>query len=132
MATTIKYQGTEIKLTSKYQGVAYPWGEKYQKNHYRVFITINGEKVQFEYYTNAVSPLKKDELINAFYCFLSDGIAYINARDIDDFQSEFGYTKVSECTQVYNACKRAYEKWMNVGGIDIYDICNWLQDEYNL
>lgn len=133
MATTIKYQGQEIKLTSKYQGVAYPWGEKYQKNHYRVFITINGEKVQFEYYTNAISPLKEDELINAFYCFLSDGIAYINARDLTDFCNEFGYEAYdAESRRVFAACKRAYEKWINVGGIDIYDITNWLQETYDL
>ena len=132
MATTIKYHGTEIKLTSKYQGVAYPWGEKYQKNHYRVFITINGEKVQFEYYTNAVSPLKKDELINAFYCFLSDGIAYDNAKDMNDFQSEFGYTKVSECMKAYNGCKDAYDKWASLCDINIYNICNWMQKKYEL
>lgn len=130
MATTIKYQGTEIKLTSKYQGVAHPWGEKWEKNHYRVFVTINGTKVQFEYYCNDVSPLKADALINAFYCFLSDGIAYDNAKDIDDFQCEFGYTKESDCIKAYNGCKDAYDKWASLCDIDIYDICNWMQEEY--
>lgn len=132
MATTIKFQGTEIKLTSKYQGVAHPWGEKWEKNHYRVFVTINGTKVRFEYYCNDVSPLKADALINAFYCFLSDACAYDNARDIDDFQSEFGYTKVSECTKAYNGCKDSYEDWVGLTDIDIYEICNWMQETYNL
>ena len=133
MATTIKFQGTEIKLTSKYQGVAHPWGEKWEKNHYMVFVTINGTKVQFEYYCNDVSPLKVDALINAFYCFLSDGIAYNNARDIDDFASEFGYDKVSDLLKAYDGCKDAWEKWQAIcGDIDGYELANWLQETYNL
>lgn len=134
MATTIKYQGTEIKLTSKYQGVARPWGEKWEKNHYRVFVTINGTKVQFEYYCNDVNPLKADALINAFYCFLSDGIAYRNAKDKYDFADEFGYDKYEDrkrLNEVWQGCMSAYDKWSQFG-IDIYEITNWLQETYDL
>ena len=132
--TTIEYKGQTIKLTSKYQGTAYPWGEKYQKNHYRVFVTINGKKVQFEYYCNDINPLKEDALHNAFYCFLSDGIAYRNANDKYDFAEEFGYDRFEDrkrLSDAWKGCMAAYDKWSQFG-IDIYEICNWLQDKYNL
>lgn len=134
MATTINYQGTEIKLTSKYQGVAHPWGEKWEKNHYRVFVTINETKVQFEYYCNDVSPLKADALISALYCFLSDGIAYHNAKDKYDFADEFGYDKYEDrkrLNEVWRGCMSAYDKWLQFG-IDIYEIVNWLQETFDL
>lgn len=138
MATIIKYQGREIKLTSKRQGTAYPWGDKYLRQHHRIFVAIGGKRIQFEYYCNEVK-LKEDDLRSALHCFLLDGIAYNNARDFNDFCNEFGYgiyndygEPNAESWRVYKACSRQYDKWQELCNIDIYDIANWMQDKFNL
>ena len=131
MNTTINYNGTEIILYGNHIGTATPWGEKYIKQHFEIDVTINGKTAMFDFYCNDYE-LDDKQLCEAFYFFLSDGIAYNNAKDIDDFQSEFGYTKVSECVDAYNGCKDAYDKWTRLCDINIYDICNWMQEEYEL
>ena len=131
METTINYNGTEIILSGEYVGTARPWGDKYVKQQQKVTVCIGDEHVEFDFYCNDYE-LGEDELREAFYYFLSDGIAYNNAKDIDDFQSEFGYTKVSECMDAYNGCKDAYDKWTGLCDIDIYEITNWLQETYDL
>ena len=128
--TTIDFNGVSIKLTSKYQGIAYPWDGKYAKEHHRVFVTIDGKRIQFEYYCNK-HDMDERELINAFFCLLSDGVAYANAQDIDDFASEFGYTKITECVRAYKGCKSAYDKWQKFN-LDIYDALNFLQENYDV
>jgi hypothetical protein len=130
METTINYNGTEIILYGNYVGTATPWGEKYVKQHFEIDVTINNRTVTFDFYCND-SYLDDEQLCEAFYYFLSDGISYDNARDVDDFQSEFGYEKVSECLEAYNGCKDSFEQWKSITDIDIYEIANWLQDKYN-
>lgn len=129
METTINYNGTEIILNGEYVGTATPWGN-YTKQQHKVTVWIGDEHTEFDFYCNDYE-LDEDGLHEAFYFFLSDGIAYNNAKDIDDFASEFGYTKPSECIKAYNGCKDAFEKWKSITDIDIYKICNWMQDKYN-
>lgn len=131
METTINYNGTEITLSSEYVGTACPWGKEYVKQHHEVSVWVGDEHIEFDFYCNDYE-LGEDGLREAFYYFLSDGIAYNNSMDMDDFQSEFGYTKVSECIKAYNGCKDAYDKWTSLCDIDIYDICNWMQEKYEL
>ena len=129
MQTTINYNGIEITLIGKYVGKATPWDKTLIKHEHIISVGIDDEHIEFEYYTN-YKMLDEDDLREAFYCFLSDGISYVESEDIDDFQNNFGYTKVSECLKAYNECKEAYEKWSELTNIDIYDIANWLQEKY--
>lgn len=129
METTINYNGTEIILYGNHIGDAKPWGD-YVKQHHEVDVTIGDHTETFDFYCNDYE-LDENELVEAFYYFLLDGISYDNAKDIDDFASEFGFDKVSECIKAYNGCKEAYDKWCSLTDIDIYEISNWLQDKYN-
>lgn len=132
--TTIEYKCQTIKLTSKYQGVAYPWGEKYQKNHFRVFVTINGKRIQFEYYCNEPE-LKRESLIEALNCLVLDAIAYRNAKDKYDFAEEFGYDKYEDrkrLSDAWKGCMSASDKWEKLGDIDVYEFSNWLSEEFNV
>ena len=133
MATTIRYQGTPIHLTSKRQGVAYPWGGRYQKEHYRVFITIEGKRVQFEYYTPS-HLMTRDELISALHCFLLDVYAYDANTDLRDFAKEFGYDVESkECRTAWRGCRHAYEKWLGIKNCIEYNrLINWLQENFRV
>lgn len=128
----INYNGNIIVLSSEYVGTATPWGEKYIKQHHEVRVDIGGSYTSFDYYCND-GGLNDDSEIEAFYCFLSDALAYNNARDIDDFASEFGYDKVSDLLKAYNGCKDAWDNWQAIcGDIDGYELVNWLQETYNL
>ena len=130
MKTTINYNGIIITLESEYVGKATPWDEKYVKEQHNIKVTIDDEYISFNYFCN--NDLDEDDLILAFYCFLSDGITYLDYQNIDDFQDAFGYSKVSECLKVYNGCKEAYYKWSELTDIDIFEINNWLQENYSL
>ena len=130
MKTTINYNGIIITLESEYVGKATPWDEKYVKEQHNIKVTIDDEYISFNYFCN--NDLDEDDLILAFYCFLSDGITYLDYQNIDDFQVAFGYSKVSECLKVYNGCKEAYYKWSELTDIDIFEINNWLQENYSL
>ena len=131
METTINYNGTEVILSCEYVGTARPWGDKYVKQHHNVTVCIGDEHTEFDFYCNDCV-LGENGLHEAFYCFLSDALAYNNARDIDDFASEFGYDKVSDLLKAYNGCKESYDKWKGLCDIDIYDLSNWLQETYDL
>lgn len=130
MKTTINYNGIIITLESEYVGTATPWGGEYVRDQHNIKVTIDDKDISFNYFCN--NDLGEDDLIFAFYCFLSDGITYLDYQNMDDFQDAFGYSKVSECLKVYNGCKEAYYKWSEFTDIDIFEINNWLQDNYNL
>lgn len=130
MNTTINYNGIIITLESEYVGKATPWDEKYVKEQHNIKVTIDDKDISFNYFCN--NDLDEDDLILAFYCFLSDGITYLDHQSIDDFQDAFGYSKVSECLKAYNGCMEAYYKWMEFTDINIFEINNWLQENYNL
>lgn len=130
METTIKYQDKEIHLSSEYLGVAYPWGEKYKKEHHLVTVKINHNEAKFDFYCNDKGLNAKD-LKEALYFFLSDGINFYNTGSIDEFAAEFGYDKPSQLLDAYEGCKDAWCKWKPFG-IDACNLANWLQEKYDL
>ena len=126
----INYKGNVIELSSEYQGTARPWDGKYEKQHHVVYVDMDDQHTWFDFYCNDPC-LDEEREIEAFWFFLADGICYANAKDIDDFQDEFGYTKVSDCLEAYEGCKVARYKWLPFG-IDAIELSNWLQDKYGL
>lgn len=135
MATTINYNGTEIRISSENVGTANPWDGKYEKQHHVVTISTDVKTTSFDYYCNDAE-LDELELVNAFECFLSDGISYDNAEDILDFANEFGYSVNSRedrqrLRDVFNGCKEEWEKFQGFY-INPYDLSNWLRDTYNI
>lgn len=57
---------------------------------------------------------KKDIL----QCVLMDANAFDYSKNIDKFANEFGYTKISECLEAFNACKDDYNYFNNTIGIN--------------
>lgn len=76
-------------------------------NAYSVTLYYNGKRCGFTFHDNIRNESDKNDFL---YSLLMDADAYNNTRDIDDFASEFGYEKISECIRAYKACKAQAEK----------------------
>lgn len=124
----------EFTITSYYRGdKCWNCDSKNYNNHIiTVYNTETKSKTSFEFWESLKeSEIKTEEqLVNAFECFLSDALAYIQARDIDDFSREFGYEKVTECLRAYNGCKKAAKKAKRVVGDEdrLCDLINEIND----
>lgn len=95
---------------------------------------------------NNLSPLQRrnanngrhmtSSIVEAVYCGLTDALTFANAKNIDDFQEEFGYEKVSECIRAYEGCKKCWEDWSTLvlpeDVEDLWDLANKMQEEYEL
>ena len=81
-------------------------------------------------FENGRNVLRGEELIFPAYCFFFDASAYLNAKDIDAFASELGYTKPSELLKAWKGCKKAWKdcKRLGLSKGDVFEIRNHLQD----
>ena len=130
MATLcFRYEEKTIFVKSNYVSPARPWDNQIKQKHH-VSVVCDGNQADFMYYCNDVK-IDSDELKNALYCFLSDGIAYNNSDGLKDFMEEFGYEDEVKGGSIYNACKRAWDKWQPFG-INSYDLANWMQEKFEL
>lgn len=121
-------------MSSQTRGIP---SKRWGKMRYKHGITLKttGHKIQkFSYWGSQVdydakkSELDADDLENALECFVSDAIA--GDMDIDEFASEFGYEKVSECITARKACIATRNKLAKLGieGDDLYNISNALHE----
>lgn len=81
------------------------------RQKYEVELNYNG-RTYTTHYTDSVMAYRNGEDLDfrqVMECLLLDKSAYDSCRDIDDFQAEFGYEKVSECLKAYNGCKETSE-----------------------
>lgn len=128
-----------FKIVAKLQGseINGAWSDNKVRNKYFVYVTNtdNGEKTRFTFWDSLDSTqrgvvLDGDELLNAFYCFVSDALSA--AGSFSDFCSEFGYDEDSRrAERIYKACKRSYKSLVRVCGMpydEIYDMANELQE----
>lgn len=136
---TVKYQNFKITSSeNKYDKLA-PWENNYSNYNHHVITVINTEtkkRTSFDFWASIRNPELETEydILNAFYCFVSDAVAGIGT--FDDFVSEFGYEINSlngyrNARDTWKACKRALEKFKRVSGYDeseIYDFINYLSE----
>lgn len=129
MKTTFK----NFSITSTFKGdkVA-PWSDK-QQNYNNHTITVTNtetkQKISFEFWGSIVKPEIKteDELLNAFYCFVSDAVSGISS--FENFCGEFGYDEDSRTAEkTWKACKKSLEKLNKIYNGDIYILSNELQE----
>ena len=104
------------------------------ENYHKVTIknTENGKKTSFDFWCSIVQPTFKKEydLLNAFYCFLSDAIS--GTMSFEDFCSEFGYDIDSRrAEKTWKACKKSFNKFWNLTGYSLdmmYDFIDELSE----
>lgn len=132
MKTIIQYGSHEIVLCSTHVGQAKPWDGKTIKEAFNINVIVNDRFItNFLFYQKDSWIRKKEDLVYAFYCFVSDASYAI--MSIGEFASEFGYTDIELCIKTYQACQVSLEQYqsLKIQG-DIYDLLNWLTETYNI
>lgn len=129
MKTTFK--NFLINSTFKGDKVA-PWSDK-QQNYNNHTITVTNtdtkQKISFEFWGSIMKPEVKteDELLYAFYCFVSDAVS--GNYSFNEFCGEFGYDEDSrKAEKTWKACKKSLEKLNKIYNGDVYDLANELQE----
>lgn len=82
---------------------------------------------------NNIKTLTHTDLINAFYCYISDALSYDQSNDdLSEFLCEFGYTddkkSIRAGIKAFEGCKEAYQILSSFLSIDLYDISNIITD----
>lgn len=124
----------EFKITANYTGnkVA-PWNE-FNSNHHKVTVYDSDTKrhTSFDFWASIAHPVLDTEydVLNAFYCFLSDAIS--GTLSFESFCSEFGYdTDSRSAERIWKTCKHGTEKFFRMSGYSLdmlYDLVNNLSD----
>lgn len=105
--------------------------------HWRVTIKKDGKQISYNYYGGSMAKISP---LDAFYGYMSDGIAYMGANDFIDFCNEFGYTAYDEygrhdkiAKEVFHACEKTYFKLRKFVGTDdeIIELSNAIDEEMN-
>lgn len=132
MKTTYK----NFKISSTYVGNK-KWSEN-DNNYHNYIITIYNtntkKKTAFEYWGSIMNPkiTTTQELLFAFYCFLSDGEG--SRYGFNDFCANFGYdTDSRKAYAIFKACKKSLAKAERIGISEniAYDIMNDLQENHD-
>ena len=111
------------------------WSENNYENNYKIYVknTKTGASTSFDFWTSKASPRIKTEydLLNAFYCFVSD--AFAGNESFESFCDEFGYNNDSmKAYKTYKACVKSYNKFLHVSNFlftenEVYEFINELQ-----
>lgn len=125
-----------FKIVAKLQGaeINKARNDNEPRNKYFVYITNmeNGEKTRFTFWdslnnTRRGVVLDGDNLLHAFYCFVSD--ANNGFYDFHDFCDEFGYDSNSiTARKIYKSCCKSYEKWIRISGMNDFDFWDFLDE----
>lgn len=123
-----------FKITAKFDGLKVASWDEYNDRHNKVTIKNleNGKRTSFDFWGSIKNPsLESDyDLLNAFYCFISDALS--GTHSFENFCSEFGYDIDSRTAEkTWKACKRSFDKFWNLTGYSLdmmYDFINELSE----
>ena len=128
-----EYKGLTLTLSPKGAASA-PWDDG--NKHYNYTLTVGKADIvkEFDFWGSAYdyenrTPENVDPL-EVFSMVAGDALSYIQARDIDDFQAEFGYEKCSELLRVWESCKKTADDLAEFGLDEdaLCDIANELNE----
>lgn len=83
--------------------------------HFHFTLTAPNGRRFSGYFTSSVGDPNPPSLADLLECLASDASSYLNARDVDDFAAELGYTKPREAIRAHAACKRIAEAFERMG-----------------
>ena len=127
-----------FKLTSTYIGDKPCEADSRIKNcnNHRITVTNTKthKKISFEFWGSIIDPIikEKQELLFAFYCFLSEGSSTLCG--FEEFCFNFGYNNDSiKAYKIFKSCEKSLRKMEKIG-IDkneIYVLMNDLQENHD-
>lgn len=124
----LKYKMLDITACLHKQGVKWATDDKMLHNKFLITVTNTdtGEQANFYFYgsyhdaQNHVTELKEQDLLNAFECFVSDGIAGLDS--FESFCDNLGSDSDSRASErIYKECIKSAEKLKSVINEDLYD-----------
>ena len=125
----LKTKFKQFKIKASYKGnKKASWGDNWNNYMITVTNTETNQKITFEFWASIAKPELKTEydILNAFYCFVSDAIA--GSYTFEEFCSEFGHNNDSrQAEKIYRKCKKQLEKLKKIYDGDIYELANELQ-----
>lgn len=124
----------EFKISAKFDGKKVASWDANNDRHNKVTVKNlnNGKRTSFDFWGSVKNPRVESEydLLNAFYCFVSDALAGVDS--FENFCSEFGYdTDSRNAEKIWRACKRSTNKIFNLTGYSLdmlYDLVDDLQE----
>ena len=133
----MRTQYKQFRITSTFLGDKLWSADDKMQNYNNHLVTIvnteTHKKTAFEFWGSIMKPeiTTENELMFAFYCFLSDGEG--SRYGFDDFCANFGYdTDSRKAYKTFKACEKSLKKAERIG-IDenmACDIMNDLQENY--
>lgn len=123
-----------FKISAEFDGKKVASWDANNDRHNKVTVKNldNGKRTSFDFWGSVKNPRVESEydLLNAFYCFVSDALAGVDS--FENFCSEFGYdTDSRNAEKIWRACKRSTNKIFNLTGYSVdmlYDLVNDLQE----
>lgn len=100
-------------------------------NNHLVTVTHNKKRLSFDFWGSVMNPENKteQEVVFAFYCFLSDSCA--GNGTFENFCSEFGYDQDSRTAErIHKQCISSNQKFNRVFDCDLYELCNEIQETW--
>jgi hypothetical protein len=119
-------------VSEKWIDNVYRWNMTCKHYKINVYNKENKKRTSFDFYMGELSKgIKKEyDLLNAFYCFLSDGVSGLDS--FEDFCFNFGYdTDSIKAYGIYKECKKSAVKIQRVITCNIYDLLNELSESYS-
>ena len=110
----------------------YRWSMNCKCYKINVYNKENKKRTTFKFYMGELSEgMKKEyDLLNAFYCFLSDAVSGLESFEY--FCNEYGYNTDSiKAHNIYKECKRQLKKTQRVLTCNVYDLLNELSENYS-
>jgi hypothetical protein len=124
-----------FKISSVFTGSKEaPWS-KYDRNlrnrnHHTVSVTNtdNGKRTRFSFWASIAQPelRSKYDVLNAFYCFVSDALS--GDMLFNDFCSEFGFDDPDQSLRTWRDCQRSAKQLQRIFPGDICDLVNDLSE----
>jgi len=103
-----------------------PWSDDWRPHWVLIFRFANHSS-RFDFWNNIAN--KAPQKMDLLSMLLGD--ATVGLMDIDEFASEYGYTKVSVVIRTHKACQKTARKFMRLLSCtsdDLYDLANMVND----
>lgn len=124
----------EITINSDFKGDKL-WKNSSSKqenwNNHLITVTHNKKRLSFDFWGSIMNPENKteQEVVSAFYCFLSDSCA--GNETFENFCSDLGYDPDSRTAErIHKQCISSLAKFSRVFDCDLYELVNEIQETW--